>query len=180
MMLNIFIILVYLSFTIEFFAFPISSEASTVKLSRNVNRFRKFGLYLIFITNLVFYCFPIYLSINQFNEGFSANIISITGIVIAMAGRFVTMSGAYLLHNKDDSLITSSLFYYTRNPISLGLHLTIFGVLLIVDFWPLWIFFALYLTNIHLKIKIEERHLLQLIGARYKQYMIQTPRYLGL
>jgi protein-S-isoprenylcysteine O-methyltransferase Ste14 len=59
----------------------------------------------------------------------------------------------------------------------LGIHLTLFGLILQTNILWLWIFYPLYLLNFHFKIIEEEKSLILKYGRIYKAYINRTPRY---
>lgn len=183
MLLYFAIIIIYLSFLLDFLVWPIPSEASTFSMiNRNVkvNFTRKFFLMLVFFANLFFYLTPLGLSIYYLQNGFVMTVTSwtISGIVISIIGRIISIKAAHIMRMKSDGLVGNSLFKYSRNPISLGMHITIVGLMIIFDSWYLWFGFIFYLINIHFKIKVEECHLQKKYGALYESYQEKTPRYI--
>ena len=183
MLIHIAIILIYLSFVLDFVVWPIPSEGSTGSiLSRHSNSdiWTRIGLVLLYAANLVFYLFPLFIAINYLLSPSFVHVgRAAPCIVLAILGRLVTIKGALTIRrNQQGSLITNSIFKFSRNPIVLGMHLTIIGLIVCYPKWYLWIGFVLYFLNMHFKIKIEERYLSSTYRAPYKQYLVSTPRYL--
>ncbi|WP_242092708.1 methyltransferase family protein [Aestuariivivens sediminicola] len=105
--------------------------------------------------------------------------IVVTGVFIAILGRVISVKGTITLRkNYGKSLVESAIFKLSRNPITIGMHLTIFGLLLCFKFWLLWIIFPLYLWIFHGKIIMEETFLESKYGNEYLRYKEKTPRYL--
>jgi protein-S-isoprenylcysteine O-methyltransferase Ste14 len=175
------IIFIYGTFAIDFLIWPIPSEASTKSLIKKNNRLMALLLALVFILNIIFYLSPLLLTIYYFFKN-SVELTSkgqfLIGFTLAITGRFTSLLGSHALRKSTDLVCTKSVFRFTRNPISLGMHLTIFGLLIIFNLWYLWIGFLLYLINIHYKILIEEKELLEKYRATYEEYYFFTPRYL--
>ena len=183
MLLYFTVIIIYLSFLLDFLVWPIPSEASTysmIKRNVRISFIQRFFLILVFGTNLMFYLAPLGLSIYFLVNGFDPGEISITilGIPVSIIGRLISIKAAHKLRNSNAGLVSNSLFKYSRNPISLGMHITIFGLMIIYNNWILWIGFIFYLINIHFKIKVEESHLKKNYGSLYSVYYSKTPRYL--
>jgi len=183
MIIYIIVIFVYLSFLLDFLVWPIPSEASTFSLingNTKVNFIHKFFLLIVFIVNLFFYLTPLGLSIYYLQNGFEipGTPLTILGIAMSITGRIISIKAAQVMRKKGDGLVGNSLFKYSRNPISLGLHITIIGLMIIFDKWYLWLGFIFYLINIHYKIKVEESHLQKKYGTLYDLYQAKTPRYL--
>jgi len=183
MIVNCLIITIYLSFVLDLLIWPIPSEGSTKSLISFENRkalYKSFGLLIVFLLNLVFYMYPLYNALINIISGIETNqVLSKVGIAISIIGRIISLKGTLALRTCSiDNLLTKSIFKYSRNPISVGMHITILGMILIFREWYIWIGFLLYLLNMHLKIKVEERNLIRLYGADYQSYISSTPRYL--
>lgn len=81
---------------------------------------------------------------------------------------------------KEDDLITSGVYRYSRNPQNVGWFLFLVGVgplggsaaslMLTLVFW---LVLHIYLVT------TEEPHLSRVFGERYRRYLSATPRYLG-
>ncbi|WP_044237080.1 methyltransferase family protein [Flexithrix dorotheae] len=168
----------------DFLVWPIPSEASTgalITASEQSNLLKKTGLVLVFSLNLLFYLAPLGIAvINIFGQDFqSIGMRQVTGLIISITGRYISLLGSYSLRkNSAESLKTSAIFKFSRNPISLGMHFTILGLVLFFNIWYLWIGFIFYLLNIHFKILIEEKFLAEKFGPDYIKYLNKTPRYL--
>ena len=183
MVVHVLIIGIYLSFLLDFLAWPIPSEASTfsmVKESDHSKIIFSFFLIVVFIVNLLFYLAPLGLSIFYLYEGIRIRIapIVVSGISFSILGRLISIKAAQRLSNTKDGIVSDSVFKYSRNPISLGMHCTMAGLIIIFGKWYLWLGFVFYLINIHLKIRIEESFLQRKFGTYYEKYKSSTPRYL--
>ncbi|MFY0601909.1 MAG: hypothetical protein JXR03_19700 [Cyclobacteriaceae bacterium] len=184
MVLNLAILAIYLSFSLDFIIWPISSEASTkslIKVKNEHSLLKSFGLIAVFLANLIFYLAPLALAIQGLLASDEAGMRSLplVGVLLAIVGRLLSLKGTLILRaNTQSTLVTTSIFKRSRNPISTGMHLTILGLVLCFGQWYLWLGLVLYILNIHLKIKIEEKFLLNLHGPFYRDYVLKTPRYL--
>lgn len=183
MLIYTMVLIIYVSFLLDFLVWPVPSEASTFSIINSdisINFIYKILLVLVFAANLVFYLIPLALSIYYlFLGSIPANIqIAILGILISILGRVISLKSAIQLRESGSGIVCNSLFKYSRNPISLGLHVSIAGLLIIFGNWYLWLFFTIYLLNIHYKIKIEENELYKKYGLIYDTYKKNTPRYL--
>jgi len=183
MLLYIVVIVIYLSFLMDFMVWPIPSEASTYSIINNnlqISFIHKFFILLVFTMNLMFYLTPLVLSVYYLVNGsiHPVMILAIFGIIISIIGRLISIKAAQKLRNNSIGLVCDSLFKYSRNPISLGMHITIIGLMIIFGKWYLWLGFIFYLINIDFKIRIEESHLMKRYGAYYNSYQKKTPRYL--
>jgi len=75
-------------------------------------------------------------------------------------------------------LITSGVYAYIRNPIFLGMLITLFGLFLLS---PTWIMFGLLLMSyvlINIQVRMEEEHLLKIHGDKYSSYKNKTGRFM--
>jgi protein-S-isoprenylcysteine O-methyltransferase Ste14 len=80
--------------------------------------------------------------------------------------------------NNSNSLITTGIFKYSRNPIFLFMDLYVTGIMAI---YPTVIFLLLAtgtIIGIHLQIVREERFLLHKFGEKYVEYKSRTRRYI--
>jgi len=182
MQIYVMVILVYLSFLLDFLVWPIPSEASTFSMINDngqMSYYKKNLLILVFVFSLLFYLTPLGLSVYGIITGNILTTISkgILGISISIFGRIISIAASIRLSQNESGIVCDSLFRYSRNPIILGLHLTIAGMLIISGKWYLWLFFFMYLMNIHYKIKIEESRLYEKFGPAYRKYKANTPRY---
>jgi len=182
MIIQVITIGIYLSFLLDFMVWPIPSEASTFALIKRANNSitaQKVFLFFVFILSLVFYLTPLALSIIYLTDGTDIEItfLTILGILLSITGRIISILASNRLRNQTEGIASDSLFKYSRNPISLGLHCTILGLMIIFGKWYLWLGLVFYLINIHFKIKIEESLLQERYGTIYEKYKNSTPRY---
>ncbi|MFT6882455.1 MAG: protein-S-isoprenylcysteine O-methyltransferase Ste14 [Marinoscillum sp.] len=185
MWINYVVIFIYLSFAIDLLIWPIPSEASTSSLiskERDLATFKSIKGMLLLLFSLIFYLFPLYLSMNQFiiaEALLSPTSVVLLGLSLAVLGRFVSLKASQVLRNNHEvSMVSSSVFKWSRNPITLGMHITIFGLIICYNSFILYFGFILYAVNLHGKIKIEENYLADKFGKKYLRYMKKTPRYL--
>jgi len=184
MIIYLTVLTLYSSFLVEFLVWPVPSEASSLHLMKkwNTNTAKQNIIYiLIFIYNSVFTLVPLILSIYflLINYGYEVTAITFPGIIFAWAGRFFSLTGAWILyHNAGHQLVTGSIFKWSRNPISLGLYTTFGGLVLIFPYpllIPGWI---LFLLNLNYKVNLEENFLKEKYGMPYILYQKSTPKYL--
>ncbi|HKJ67850.1 MAG TPA: isoprenylcysteine carboxylmethyltransferase family protein [bacterium] len=76
------------------------------------------------------------------------------------------------------SLITSGVFGFCRNPISVGLMAMVAGFFLAFPSWIGLFGTGVYMLNTHVRIRMEEHFLEQHFGAEYHRYKRYTGRYL--
>lgn len=176
---------IYFTFVIDFLIIPLPSEGSTKSLVNNVNRsgVQRFLLVLVFVIHLAVYLFPLFISALQLFAGlifFQVTWIGYIGMLLACLGRVLSVSGSVILTKRLEKMTTHSVFRWSRNPIALGMHITLLGLIIVTQQWflVLGLFFSSW--NIDQKIKIEELHLERKFGLAYTKYKQQTPRYLWM
>lgn len=114
--------------------------------------------------------------------------LRLAGMMLGIAGTGVfavavtTMRDSWragISQKEKTELITDGIYRISRNPAFLGFDLTYAGIVLMFFNWALvaaTVFFAIML---HLQILQEERHLKQVFGAPYIDYLSRVNRYLG-
>jgi protein-S-isoprenylcysteine O-methyltransferase Ste14 len=183
MMISYIIILLYISFTFEFLLWPVPSEASTGQLLHawRTNQLKQNVLFLIiFIFNLFFTLTPAILSLYSliYKNLFQIYFFTYLGVILAWIGRVISTFGAYTLYkNKQQHLISNSIFKWSRNPISLGLFITFFGLVLLFPHYLLIIGLVVFVMSIDYKIGFEEKFLYEKFGTPYQNYRRSTPKY---
>jgi protein-S-isoprenylcysteine O-methyltransferase Ste14 len=75
-------------------------------------------------------------------------------------------------------LVTSGVFRWSRNPIFIGLKITLLGLFLIIPNAVTLVVLALGVVLIHLQVRLEEEFLRKAHGENYEQYRQQVPRWL--
>ena len=134
-----------------------------MKKSRLLNHF----YIAIFTINLLFYLAPLSIALFQLMENHSPNIpmwMVVAGSIIAICGRIFSIVGGAILSKRREKLVSISIFRWSRNPITLGMHLTFLGLIICTNHLFLLIGLAFSVWNMHLKINIEEKHLIKKFG----------------
>lgn len=183
----VFILAIYVSFVIDFLIIPIPSEASTPSLlskaTGNSSVYRLVSL-LLFSINLILYLAPAVYAIISFLTELKLSLPTswtfVLGVLLALLGRFITLRGAVVLRSRLATVVKQDIFKWSRNPIALGMHCTLLGLILCTEQWYLLLGLVFTIWNINKKIKIEEQYLIDRFGAPYVDYMQQTPRYLWM
>ncbi|WP_321951921.1 methyltransferase family protein [Burkholderia cenocepacia] len=75
-------------------------------------------------------------------------------------------------------LITSGPFAVSRNPIYLGVRLTLFGQVLLVQTWPVLLCFVVCDLLAQIQVRFEEVHMSNLYPAEYAAYCARVRRWL--
>jgi protein-S-isoprenylcysteine O-methyltransferase Ste14 len=100
------------------------------------------------------------------------------GIALAAEWRFQMAGTATLPTRPTSTIVSDGIYRYTRNPMYLGLSLTVAGVGFLTDSW--WFLFALPFAVIavtKLAIEREERYLEVKFGPDYLGYKARTRRW---
>jgi len=110
------------------------------------------------------------------------SVLTVIGTLIFMAAYFnLGVSTRLLLTESSDSaqLRVSGLYSISRNPLYLGLHISIIGFCFIIPTWSMIIFTIIFLVNQDFRIKTEEKELELQFGAAYLEYKQKVRRYIG-
>lgn len=83
----------------------------------------------------------------------------------------------YAMNSPSRSLITSGVFGFCRNPISVGLMAMVAGFFLAFPSWIGLIGTGVYMLNTHVRVRMEEHYLEQQFGPDYRRYKRWTGRY---
>jgi protein-S-isoprenylcysteine O-methyltransferase Ste14 len=122
-----------------------------------------------------------------FIEDIDPDSVSLLGLMVAIAGLALSVSGCHALKSRGGvvnpmplpkMLVTDGVFRWTRNPGYLGMLITLFGVALIFAFD--WLLIMIVPTWVVLNLAVvrhEERYLQQRFGREYLDYTKRAPRY---
>lgn len=182
MITELVIVILYLSFFLDFLIWPISSEASTKSLASYKLVIRKLLLFGIMLLTIVGYLLPLAFAIyGLVHHPLDGSAFTFFGLAVAVGGRLFTLHAAYHLHSHDRSeLLKYGTFRHSRNPITTGTHITFIGLCMIYPNWILLGFGIFYFLNLHFKILLEENFLRDRYGSSYEEYCKSTARYLLL
>jgi protein-S-isoprenylcysteine O-methyltransferase Ste14 len=102
-----------------------------------------------------------------------------SGFAFMYLGRFMMRDSFRLGTPKEDtSLRTAGLFSISRNPMYVGVYLTIAGSSL-YTLNPLVILTGIFVTAVHHRIvRAEEKHLQNVFGREYSEYCSHVRRYI--
>jgi protein-S-isoprenylcysteine O-methyltransferase Ste14 len=120
------------------------------------------------------------LGIWQLSPGWQA-----TGWLIFLGGLLLTLAaqaqmGASWRVGIDDRptrLVTGGLFGLSRNPIFLGMFLSLAGLVLITPSWWTLAGFAAAVVLVSLQVRLEERNLIRIHGQAYLAYAARVGRF---
>jgi len=204
---DLLLVVVYLSFVIELIGFPVPSEASTKQLFFPPNKVKNIEasnllsqvqqlpyfnkVILLLLPTLIgvgTYLLPLFVTIfPDLKQIFGAPSFSpiwlITGLIIAITGRVITISSALHIRknnanpNGTNQLKTNSFFKLSRNPILLGLHITFIGLVMTYPVLIMFLGGIVYFLNLHFKIVLEEHFLKDKHGDSFIKYCKTTKRY---
>ena len=104
--------------------------------------------------------------------------LSIVTVAVLLFFRQKTTINPHTPH-KSSRLVVTGLYKYTRNPMYLGLLLTLSGLVALMGSWLSFVVLPGFIFYINqFQIKPEERHLSELFGEDYVAYQKQVRRWL--
>lgn len=183
------ILVSYLMMAVEVFFLPIPSEASTRALVRRKENVPAsllsyavipmlFGVPLLWSLRPTWYRYILPLADEA---AFGSPSIATGATLLVLLGTILTGIGTATLKNSGrenpDRLVTRGVFRFSRNPITLGLHIAVLGYLLAVPSLISAIGLPLFLRHMNTRIRIEEAHLFSRFGAVYGSYCAMVGRY---
>jgi protein-S-isoprenylcysteine O-methyltransferase Ste14 len=138
------------------------------------------GAIYAFYTDGVKYLLPFWYLEHPFLQILGLISLVITLIWIAVAQHQMSNSWRIGIDEKNKTkLVTEGIFSMSRNPIFLGMLMTLFGLFLIV---PNAISFMVLITGfivVQIQVRLEESFLLESHGEDYKHYQSKTNRWFG-
>ncbi len=197
------IVFLYLSFLIELVWLSVPSEASTsrllfpkrpVKVTDNLLArvsglswpLKILSLVLPTVIGLSAYLLPLAVVLfpglkNVFGHPQLPGWWVYVGIATALLGRALTLRATLQIRHQSggppETLNTSRIFGWSRNPILLGMHISFVGLLMTYPVWAMWLGGLIYFANMHFKVVLEERFLKDKYGEPFVNYCRMTPRY---
>ena len=204
-LIEVLIIVGYISIAIELIFFHVPSVSSTVNLLKPEKsltdlyseEYRKLFYLPVWIKVIVFvipviliYFTFLYPFLHLFTDLFSQQLFtpSIITIVLSLlmiiTGRVITILSVLRIRKqnkqKQDSfkLHTGLLFSKMRNPIQVGMYFFVIGIWLYVPSVTFLTGILMYIGYMHFKIFMEEDFLENKYGAAYKNYQSLTRRYI--
>ena len=202
--LLIIVILAYLSLLVELLFFPVPSVASTYQLAYKANEssekteetgkvgvvkewsfLKKIFLLILPATiNILVFIAPLIIILCFQGLVQKEMYLLILGILLIILGRGLTFYAAINIrrNNKQEGvsfeLKEKGIFAKSRNPILMGMHLMIIGLLLLTLNYLLLVGVVFYLGYMHFKVLLEEDFLQLHFGNTYLEYKNLTRRYL--
>ena len=149
-----------------------------------------FFLFLPSAIGMITYLLPLFVIVIPFLENIFGNFPTsynspfiLIGVLLAILGRCLAIGAALNIRKnnsqsgKDFSLKTKNIFSFSRNPILLGLHLTFLGLLFLYPVKAMFIGGAIFVSNMHFRIILEEHFLMDKFGQPFEEYRKKTKRY---
>ena len=164
----------------DFVVWPIKSEASTREMIKRSQGWKKAYYPIALVLNLGLFLYPLLMAVWRVRFSQNVEIVDALLLGLVLIGRLVTLTGSATLRRSVTGLRRTGIFRYTRNPISLGTHLTFLGLVVLYGHWWIGVLFVFMIIDIHYKILHEEKVLAGAHGNDYISYCQQTPRYLIL
>lgn len=110
----------------------------------------------------------------------------VIGVILIISGVWIIYMGIKGLrltysssgYEKEDELVTTGIYGYTRNPMYFGATIMIFGWFLVLPFTFILISTILFLFLFYFTAKSEEKQLLQKFGKKYLTYKRKVPLFI--
>jgi protein-S-isoprenylcysteine O-methyltransferase Ste14 len=192
-----FIILGYAVQLIELVFYPLPSDFTTYNIIQKENAgFTKSKpviaiLILGTIISLITFLIPGLLILLP--EGatllhyFKINISSLgyIAVFLIVGGSLITLMGVLKISDserskKENALIQTGIFRFTRNPITLGLNAVVIGFLLALPSLEMLAGCIIYILNAHFRVRMEEKQLERKYGKAFQKYKRSVSRYINL
>jgi len=205
--ISIIVVLAYVSLLVELLFFPVPSVASTYQLGYKANESSKkteqkgkigaiknwsigkkfFLLALPATINIGVFIFPLValFFVEKMPQLIQQNQwLLLFGILLVILGRVLTFSTALLIRNRnsqkgdDFSLKQKGIFAKSRNPILVGMHIMILGLLFVFPNVLFLLGILFYFGYMHYKVTLEEDFLQNHFGESYINYKKSIRRYI--
>jgi protein-S-isoprenylcysteine O-methyltransferase Ste14 len=116
-------------------------------------------------------------------------LLVIIGCILIVCGLYLMMRTTYLFYkigkgtlaqwDPPQNLVVFGVYRYVRNPMVLGVLLTVFGEIVIFGAISLFVYFLfIFIGNHVLFVKLEEPELVKRFGEDYVLYMKNVPRWI--
>lgn len=79
-----------------------------------------------------------------------------------------------------DKAVTSGIYRISRNPLYLGMFFVFIATAIACASWIFLILTIVFMILTNISVNSEERFCLDRYGQAYREYMIKTPRWIGL
>ena len=107
-------------------------------------------------------------------------VCGVLGVVFfAMASITMKKSWRVGIPEEKTSLVSIGIYRWSRNPAFLGFDMLYFAICLIFFNIPVVLVSVWAVVMLHLQILQEEKHMLNMFGSEYEEYMKHTLRYFG-
>lgn len=178
---KILILLYAVSMVLELIFLAVPSEESHTSLLKSKMGIRTFIKFILGAIGLVVFLgvmvFPFINASHKFNSSFI-----FIGLCFIIIGRILTLKGSIDIRNHFSNnalnLLDKGIFKYSRNPILLGLNISLLGFLVAIGKWQFFLLSLIFYIGMHIKVLDEEKFLAAKFGNSYNQYKNTTNRYL--
>ena len=183
MIFKILIVAFYMSLVLELVLLAIPSPVSLRNfLQTDANATTKVFVTLLSLLSIISFCLPLLILFTELIpfdiDGRPTSLLT-AGMLLLYAGRYVTFIGTRALSKSNiDHMIESGIFKVSRNPVVLGMLISLVALnLIFVNSWLL-LGSMIFLANMHIKVVLEEKSLQKRFGKHYEQHRKAVPRYL--
>ena len=103
------------------------------------------------------------------------------GLVIFLLGLVMNIAATInFARTPIENPVTSGVYRYSRHPIYVALLLIYLSVSIAAASWVFLLLTVLFAIALRLSAADEERYCLERYGAAYNEYMVRTPRWIGI
>jgi protein-S-isoprenylcysteine O-methyltransferase Ste14 len=173
-------------FTVFYFLFsflPIIFRKKKVKKTRKISSFSvtdnvedaagKVIYWLSFVVFILTMIVSIFLPIIFGISFYIGLIIYILGIT------FIGLTITSWMNTPEGKVIKTGIYRYSRNPMYVSMFLTHIGISIVTLSWVFFLLTVVYSVLTIMIVFFEENACIQRFGESYKNYMKETPRWLG-
>lgn len=183
-LINILLIIFYVSLLVELIWFSVPSPASTIQMHKQPSQ--SIVWLIVSILGVLAYIIPIiYVICIFFNIRFfeinSSKLLLILGSVLLILGRIITFAGGVQIKNhlkqNRNVVLDSGIFKFSRHPIALGLIVALTGLNFILPSFVMIFLSVIFVFDLHKKVLFEETILFTQYAETYENYCKKTRRY---
>ncbi len=152
-----------------------------------IGKYFKLTLLFLFLYTVLFFLFP-----EIIYESFKINILDLfffklTGILLMLTGWIWVLIAQYYMKNSwrigidkssPTALVTIGLFKYSRNPVFLGMMMSLTGLLFSLPNFISLVFLLVGTLLMQIQIRLEEEFLLKQHGSVYSDYKKRVRRFI--
>ncbi|QHI36208.1 hypothetical protein IMCC3317_15670 [Kordia antarctica] len=163
---------------------------SALVLPKDDSAYGLIGKYFgITILAIFFYILFMMFQKDAFNSFFEYTFVNCLGIISCLISFIITVISQYQMKDswrigidqtEKTNLITSGMFAFSRNPIFLGMLLSLLGLFLMQPNYITLFFFIITNILIQIQVRLEEEYLQKIHQQKYQTYKNNVARFFTL